>query len=338
MARKEAKRKENKRAARVAREAHRKKVYLEASAALNEAVRYLKFEGIVEKPEKLRDANGTAAAARQAGAINSFVKLELEYGPHASIHSDMAALTANVSGRTLRSWVRHFVRGSRFKIQVREYSKRSLHSFIEDEDIRTMFREYLDERIYRRKKTDPQLRVQDVHRWINTVLLKDFITEESPRVSLRTTHAWMQAVGFRWRRHRKCVYVDGHNRPDVVEHRQTYVQTMLAVRTSTAMLVKQGEGPEAREVMLWPATREVAGEKEQCMHVELAGECDWEKFHNQTTSGVSGGMSDAEQVRLWATPPMRTPATPLPPGWELRAPKDVMEVIYHDECAWKEND
>ncbi|CAM9639456.1 unnamed protein product, partial [Pylaiella littoralis] len=248
MARKEAKRKENKRAARVAREAHRKKVYLEASAALNEAVRYLKFEGIVEKPEKLRDANGTAAAARQAGAINSFVKLELEYGPHASIHSDMAALTANVSGRTLRSWVRHFVRGSRFKIQVREYSKRSLHSFIEDEDIRTMFREYLDERIYRRKKTDPQLRVQDVHRWINTVLLKDFITEESPRVSLRTTHAWMQAVGFRWRRHRKCVYVDGHNRPDVVEHRQTYVQTMLAVRTSTAMLVKQGEGPEAREV------------------------------------------------------------------------------------------
>ncbi|CAN0442233.1 unnamed protein product, partial [Pylaiella littoralis] len=82
--------------------------------------------------------------------------------------------------------------------------------------------------------------------------------------------------------------------------------------------------------MLWPATREVAGEKEQCMHVELAGECDWEKFHNQTTSGVSGGMSDAEQVRLGATPPMRTPAIPLPPGWELRAPKDVMEVIYHD--------
>ncbi|CAN0415402.1 unnamed protein product [Pylaiella littoralis] len=147
----------------------------------------------------------------------------------------MAALTANVSGRTLRSWVRHFLRGSRFKIKVREYSKRSLHSFIEDEDIRTMFREYLDERIYRRKKTNPQLRVQDVHRWINTVLLKDFVTEDSPGVSLRTTHAWMQAVGFRWRRHQKCVYVDGHNRPDVVEHRQTYVQTMLAVRTSTAM-------------------------------------------------------------------------------------------------------
>ncbi|CAN0406315.1 unnamed protein product, partial [Pylaiella littoralis] len=72
----------------------------EQGGSLSEVRRY---HGIVENPEKLRDSNGTAAAARQAGAINSFVKLELEYGPHASIHSDMAALTANVSWRTLRS-------------------------------------------------------------------------------------------------------------------------------------------------------------------------------------------------------------------------------------------
>lgn len=74
------------------------------------------------------------------------------------------------------------------------------------------------------------------------------------------------------------------------------------------------------------------------MHVELEGECSWEKQHNLSTSGKLEEMSREEQFELWCTVRERAPAVPLPDGFRLLEPKEVMEVVYHDECAYKQND
>lgn len=54
-------------------------------------------------------------------------------------------------------------------------------------------------------------------------------------ISRSTAHDWIAKLGFRWSRHGKCVYVDGHNRPDVVEARKEYVEKMVIMRRSMAM-------------------------------------------------------------------------------------------------------
>ena len=39
-------------------------------------------------------------------------------------------------------------------------------------------------------------------------------------ISLRTARRWLHREGFRFTEHRKALYFDGHERPDVVEYRQ----------------------------------------------------------------------------------------------------------------------
>lgn len=74
------------------------------------------------------------------------------------------------------------------------------------------------------------------------------------------------------------------------------------------------------------------------MHVELNGECDWEKQHNLYTSGKSEEMTRDQRLELWCTERQRASVEPLPDGFRLLEPKEVMEVVYHDECAYKQND
>lgn len=54
------------------------------------------------------------------------------------------------------------------------------------------------------------------HRWVNEVLLKDAIAAGAKPISLRAAYRWLHKLGFRWVPIKKGVYVDGHERPDVV--------------------------------------------------------------------------------------------------------------------------
>ena len=54
------------------------------------------------------------------------------------------------------------------------------------------------------------------HRWVNEVLLKDTIAAGAKPISQRAAYRWLHKLGFRWVPIKKGVYVDGHERPDVV--------------------------------------------------------------------------------------------------------------------------
>jgi len=54
-------------------------------------------------------------------------------------------------------------------------------------------------------------------------------------ISRTTAHSWICRLGFSWKKSGKCVYVDGHNRPDVVEARREYVAKMLILRKMMSM-------------------------------------------------------------------------------------------------------
>ncbi|CAN0539120.1 unnamed protein product, partial [Ectocarpus sp. 12 AP-2014] len=201
-------------------------------------------------------------------------------------------------------------------------------------------REWLDGKIYGRKNGEPQMRVRDFQTYLNETLLEPYMEEGMRGISLDTAHRWLQDLGFRWRRHRKCVYADGHNRPDNIKRRMEYVAEMMELQKRTVKLRKIGEGSEAKEVALWPAVcgGEDSGAERAWMHVELAGECAWEKRHNLSMSGELDKIPREDRLRLWCTERQREAAQPLPTGFRLLGPQEVMEVVYHDECAYKQND
>lgn len=79
-------------------------------------------------------------------------------------HSREAGKVADVDSRTVRRWVKEFCKGGSFVVRKRQYNKREPHSYIDDEDIRGRLREYIDRRLYRRKKDEPRLRIADVQK------------------------------------------------------------------------------------------------------------------------------------------------------------------------------
>ena len=79
-------------------------------------------------------------------------------------HSREVGKVTDVNPTTVRRWVTEFCKGDSFVVRKRQHNKREAHSHIDDEDIRSRLREYIDRRLYRRKKDEPRLRIADVPR------------------------------------------------------------------------------------------------------------------------------------------------------------------------------
>jgi hypothetical protein len=68
------------------------------------------------------------------------------------------------------------------------------------------------------------MRPHKLCRYINKILLPSLQLEDS--ISEATAVRWLMKLGFKLSQVRKGVYVDGHERPDVVEARQTFINFM----------------------------------------------------------------------------------------------------------------
>ena len=65
----------------------------------------------------------------------------------------------------------------------------------------------------------------------NKLLPSSHLPPFFPRsVSLRTVVRWLRHLGFKPRGHKKGVYIDGHEREDVVKHREEYLKVMEELR------------------------------------------------------------------------------------------------------------
>ena len=70
--------------------------------------------------------------------------------------------------------------------------------------------------------------------WVNEDLLpSSHLPPHFPRrVSFHTSMRWLHHLGFKPVSHRKGVYIDGHERDDVVLHHGKYLREMAAFRAS----------------------------------------------------------------------------------------------------------
>jgi len=77
----------------------------------------------------------------------------------------------------------------------------------------------------------PNLRLSSFVQWLNTVMIPDFIADDGKTgrstVSEETGRRWLHRLGFRQKRYRKGIFVDGHDREDVVSARIAFVKDLV---------------------------------------------------------------------------------------------------------------
>jgi len=80
-------------------------------------------------------------------------------------------------------------------------------------------------------KGRPNLTAYKLCEWINDDLLTSETLEPGfPRkISVETARNWLHKLGFEVLTAKKGCFVDGHERADVVEYRQKFLQKMVAL-------------------------------------------------------------------------------------------------------------
>ena len=70
--------------------------------------------------------------------------------------------------------------------------------------------------------------------WVNTDLLPNsYLSPGFPRsITTRTAAKWLHNLGFSPRAYKKGLYLDGHEREDVIEYRKLYLQKIEILQST----------------------------------------------------------------------------------------------------------
>ena len=127
---------------------------------------------------------------------------------------------ASYRARTIRDWSDYYLKHSELPL-LRQGKYQKTKSLIDDEDVKSACLSFL------RSLPAEQRTAVTFERWINSELKGQVGIEYDLSVSKRTAHNWLVKLGFQYQEHRQgSAYVDGHERPDVVAHRNRFVDEM----------------------------------------------------------------------------------------------------------------
>ena len=132
--------------------------------------------------------------------------------------------------------------------------KPSFTSYLTDPDIREQAREWLRMQLRNMRKkvkdpTDTPLTLPKFHRYCNEVLLKPVLDQHATKkpISEQTAYNWLRKLGFDYEDNNKCVFFDGHERPDVVQARRELLVMLKVLEEVTVTY-----GGKDCEVVIWP--------------------------------------------------------------------------------------
>lgn len=133
-----------------------------------------------------------------------------------------SSIPGNAS-RTMRcilNWTSVFLETGQLP-QSNQGKHRKTLSILSDEDISIQIREWL--------ATAPKgsRNPEQLANWVNNTLLLQVNGHRNTHVSVRTIRNWMNTLGYKYGVWKKGVFIDGHERDDVVEYRLDFLQRMM---------------------------------------------------------------------------------------------------------------
>ena len=136
-----------------------------------------------------------------------------------------------VSIKTIRDWADYYLLHSELPL-LRQGKYQKTKSLIDDEDVKSACLTFL------RSTPAEQRTALSFERWINSELKRQVGIEYDLSISLRTAQNWLTKLDFRFQEYRQgSTYVDGHERPDVVAHRNSFVDEMTQWQRRMEMFV-----------------------------------------------------------------------------------------------------
>ena len=217
------------------------------------------LKGALAAIEKLLKSKKTAfiggpngLQAKRARSIQSYLMMVVKKGRLSIDASKRAAeshgFTAEWGGRQVRCWTRLWVSERKLPESLQGRHAK-VYSLLSDPAIAAELRAYVRSNKW---AINPEKLVQFSQNKLIPAeadkYLKHIIDEEMPLglkrymeleifprihlkvghgISLNTARRWLRQEGFRYLKHRKGLYFDGHDRPDVVDYRQNHFILMM---------------------------------------------------------------------------------------------------------------
>jgi hypothetical protein len=264
----------------------RKNRKLEAQDELEKALKMI--EKVIASKKEVFKAGQNGLQAYQACAIQSHLHMVVQNGRDHIEASERAAESQGFAtkwgGRLVHRWVKRWVTARELPVSSCG-SHAKVYSLLEDPVIRAELRSYLRTNKwsmdpaklleYIEMTSIPAAAEEYVHHLVDKEMpqgLKKYLELELfPRiqyctvgkgVTLETARQFLHKEGFRFTEHKKALYYDGHERPDVVEYRQrVFLPAMekhrerlveYTVGNVTAELVKKPANYVERQLVIVP--------------------------------------------------------------------------------------
>lgn len=151
----------------------------------------------------------------------------------------LAAKHWKVSVKTVREWLQVFKLTDGKMLLEDDEEKASLSAWLlESEDLKKQAVAYVREHAIRSGAGEKNMSLDDFHQWVNTDLLPKTTGAANMRIGRSTAHTWLHQLGFRYKKAKKGIYVDGHDREDVVDFRNNvFLPNMAEVERRSAHYV-----------------------------------------------------------------------------------------------------
>ena len=143
-----------------------------------------------------------------------------------------AELTAELVGksdRTVRQWRTNLIKNKGMFPKRKQGCYKRNGALWKNEELSKMAKKYVQNNSSVKGK--PNMTTYDFCGWVNTTLHPNLTLEPGfPRkVSVPTCRRWLLAMGFEVLTPRKGIFIDGHERPDVVEARTAFLRRLVKV-------------------------------------------------------------------------------------------------------------
>lgn len=133
--------------------------------------------------------------------------------------------------KTIRRWRNDFY-GNQGDFTASKQGKHSRPFVLNDENCRREASKWV--RCNASVKGEPNMTAAKFRDWVNSSLLPNAdLPPGLPRqIQERTAVKWLHELGFRPQAHKKGIYIDGHERSDVVEYRKLYLRKLEILQST----------------------------------------------------------------------------------------------------------
>ena len=181
------------------------------------ALRRARARLTVKGKDKKLDVFFRSRITAMVATINLYLDSELSYS-----WRDSSVLAAKAMGhgvyhaRKLREWITTYLHSG--KLPLHRYGTyRS--SVLEDEDLARDIQLHLTE-----IAKNGYIRARDVVDYVATSAVQERLGSKARTISERTARRWLHRLSWQYRRKPNGMYIDGHERKDVVEYRNKFVE------------------------------------------------------------------------------------------------------------------